>query len=255
MVRIILMIYLICLIQCDSYKELGKHSSVKVSSGNIKIYFDLSPFEAGELLQFEITMDLFFGSDKSKYGFYIKQVEANNYYDSDSWASTLSNKVINKNVSCDDDGDCTFSWDEIKEEGKNYIYINLPEPFNGFFTTWDKKIKIKHLGGLSDGAIAGIVLGCLAFVGIIAAIIGCLCCKTNPRCYTCCYRCCPSCHCCLCCCRSTQYAINGTVHVQVPPAVIPAPVPAVIPDTYYPQPVYPQPAYAPAAPYSSGAYI
>ena len=174
MVRIILMIYLICLIQCDSYKELGKHGSVKVSEDNNRIYFDLSPFEAGELLQFEITMDLFFGSDKSKYGFYIKQVEANNYYDSDSWDSTLSNKVINKNASCDDDGDCTFSWDEIKEEGKNYIYIHLPEPFNGFFTTWDEKIKIKHLGGLSDGAIAGIVLGCLAFVGIIAAIIGCL---------------------------------------------------------------------------------
>ena len=255
MVRIILMIYLICLIQCDSYKELGKHSSVKVSSGNIKIYFDLSPFEAGELLQFEITMDLFFGSDKSKYGFYIKQVEASTYYDSDSWTSTLSKIVINKNVSCDDDGDCTFSWDEIKEEGKNYIYISLPQPYIRYFTLRGKKIKIKHLGGLSDGAIAGIVLWCLAFVGIIAAIIGCLCCKTNPRCYTCCYRCCPSCHCCLCCCRSTQYAINGTVHVQVSPAVIQAPVPAVIPDPYYPQPVYPQPAYAPAAPYSSGAYI
>ena len=253
MVRIILMIYLICLIQCDSYKELGKHSSVKVSSGNIKIYFDLSPFEAGELLQFEITMDLFFGSDKSKYGFYIKQVEANNYYDSDSWASTLSNKVINRNVSCDDDGDCTFSWDEIKEEGKNYIYINLPEPFNGFFTTWDKKIKIKHLGGLSDGAIAGIVLGCLAFVGIIAAIIGCLCCKLNPRCYICCSNCCPCCKCCLCCCKKTQYKLNGTVHIPAQPVVIQAPVPAVIPDPYYPPPVYPQPDYAPSAPYTSAA--
>ena len=212
----------------------------------------MSPFDVGDLIQFEITMDLSLSGDKSEYKFYIKQVEASTYYDSDSWTSTLSKKVINKNVSCDNGGDCTFSWDEIKEEGKNYIYISLPQPYSRYFTLWGEKIKIKHLGGLSDGAIAGIVLGCLAFVGIIAAIIGCLCCKTNSRCYTCCYRCCP---CCLCCCRSTQYAINGTVHVQVPPAVIPAPVPAVMPDPYYPKSVYPQPVYTPAAPYSSGDYI
>ena len=253
MFHIILIFNLIYLIQCDSYKELKKHSSVKVDP-DTKVYFDLSPFDVGELIQFELIMDFFHILDKSKYVFYIEQVPANSYHDSTYWDKSKLREVINRNVSCDDDGECTFSWDEIKEEGKNFIYI-IPRNPDFSFTFFGNKIKIKHLGGLSDGAIAGIVLGCLAFVGIIAAIIGCLCCKTNPRCYTCCYRCCPCCHCCLCCCRSTQYAINGTVHVQVPPAVIPAPVPAVIPDPYYPQPVYPQPAYAPAAPYSSGAYI
>jgi hypothetical protein len=253
MFRTILFSFLICLIKCVSYKELEKHGSVKVSQADNRIYFDLSPFEVGELIQFEISMDLSLG-DTSQYKFHIKQVEASTYYDQTSWDATLLNEVTNKNVSCEDFDDCIFSWDEIKQEGKKYIYINLPPPYSSFFTTFDEKIKIKHLGGLSDGAIAGIVLGCLAFVGIIAAIIGCCCCRHNPRCYTCCYRCCPSCHCCLCCCRSSQYGIGigSTLHVQVPPAVIPAPVPvpAVIPDPYYPQP-----AYAPAVPYSSGGFI
>ena len=91
-------------------------------------------------------MDLSLSGDKSEYKFYIKQVEASTYYDSDSWTSTLSKKVINKNVSCDNGGDCTFSWDEIKEEGKNYIYISLPQPYSRYFTLWGEKIKIKHLG-------------------------------------------------------------------------------------------------------------
>ena len=254
MIHTILFLILICLIQCFSYKELEKHSSVKVSEDNNRIYFDLSPFDVGDLIQFEITMDLSLGGDRSKYKFHIKQVEASTYYDSDSWTSTLQEEVSNKNASCDDDyEDCTFSWDEIKGEGKKYIYISLPQPYSSYFSFWGKKIKIKHLGGLSDGAIAGIVLGCLAFVGIIAAIIGCLCCKLNPRCYICCSNCCPCCKCCLCCCKKTQYKLNGTVHIPAQPVVIQAPVPAVIPDPYYPPPVYPQPNYAPNSPYTSAA--
>ena len=156
----------------------------------------MSPFEVGELIQFEITMDLSHGWDTSQCKFYIQHVGASTHYDGTAWANLPL--MTNKNVSCDSDDDCTFSWDEIKQEGKNYIYISVPEPYSGFYSFWDEKIKIKHLGGLSDAAIAGIVLGCCAFVGIIAAIIGCCCCKYNPRCYTCCQRCCPCCHCCLC---------------------------------------------------------
>ena len=258
MFHTILFLILICLIQCVSYTELEKHGSVKVSQPDNRIYFDLSPFEVGELIRFEISIDISEGGDSSKYEFNIRQVEASTYYDSDSWASTLSQRVINKNVSCEDFDDCIFFWDEIKEEGKKYIYIHLPPPtgsHNGYFLFWEKKIKIKHLGGLSDAAIAGIVLGCLAFVGIVAAIIGCCCCKLNPRCYTCCYNCCPCCKCCLCCCKRTQYKLDGTVHVQAQPVVnvIQAPVPTVIPDPYYPPPVNPQPGYTPDIPYSSSA--
>ena len=43
---------LICLLQCVSYTELEKHGSVEVSQPDNRIYFDLSPFEVGELIQF-----------------------------------------------------------------------------------------------------------------------------------------------------------------------------------------------------------
>ena len=59
----------------------------------------------------------------------------------------------------------TFSWKEIKEEGKKYIYMICPEPFSGFYSFWGYKIKIKNLGGkLSAGTIVGIIIGCLVFI-------------------------------------------------------------------------------------------
>jgi hypothetical protein len=247
MFRIILYLSLFISIQCYNYKELKKHSSVKVPPGT-RVYFDISEFNDGELIEFEMTMDLFFGGDRTKYQFRIGQVSATKY--SGDWESLPL--VTNKNVVCDFDDECVFSWSEIKEAGKNSIYI-IPLPPYGY-TTWDKEIEIEHLGGLSGGAIAGIVLGCIAFVGIIAAIIGCCCCKLNPRCYTCCYTCCPCCHCCLCCCRSSQYGISTAV--QISPGIMPGPVPVSVPVSapFYPQPV--PPVYPPpGVPYSSAAYI
>ena len=52
MFHTILFLILICLIQCVSYTELEKHGSVEVSQPDNRIYFDLSPFEVGELIQF-----------------------------------------------------------------------------------------------------------------------------------------------------------------------------------------------------------
>ena len=255
MFQIILYLSLIILIQSASYKELKKHGSVEVPP-ETKVYFDIRKFDVGKLLEFEITMDLShgFSSDRTQYEFYIEQVPATSYYDSHYWNTNNLRKVVNKNVSCDSDDECTFSWEEIKEEGKNYIYIIPLAPFSNFYTFWDKEIEIEHLGGLSAGAIAGIVIGCLAFVGIIAAIIGCCCCRNNPRCYTCCYNCCPCCHCCLCCCRSSQYGLSSTVPIT--PAVIPGPTPVSVVTPVYPPPVYPPPVYPSSIPYSSsGAYI
>ena len=252
MFQIIIYLSLIILIQ-SSYRELKKHSSVTVPP-DTKVYFDLRKFDVGELLKFEITMDLFFSKDKSKYEFYIEQVPASNYYDSNYWNTNNLRKVVNKNVSCDSDDECTFSWEEIKQAGMNYIYIIPPAPYSNFYTFWDNEIEIEHLGGLSAGAIAGIVIGCLAFVGIIAAIIGCCCCRNNPRCYTCCYNCCPCCHCCLCCCSRTQNGKGGIVTPDIVQG--PAPVPVEVATPIYPPPVYPQTVYTPkAVPYSSGVYI
>ena len=118
------------------YTQLKKHSSVKVKPGT-KVYLDLSSFEIGELISFEIEMDLFFGGNTKAYEFFIDQVPASSYYDPNYW-NTLR-KVRNGNASCDDSRDCIFEWEEIKKEGNTYIYIILPAPAS----FWDEKIKIK----------------------------------------------------------------------------------------------------------------
>lgn len=240
----------------DTYKQLSKHGSVKVNP-NTKVYFDIGSFETGDLISFEIKMDLFFGTSSSResYTFFIEQVPANTYYDSKYWNNLR--QVINKNVSCSSSSDCTFSWEEIKEEGKNFIYIIPPTPFDDF-TFWDEKIKIIHLGGLSAGAIVGIVFGCIAIVGIMIAMFACCCCRYNPTCNTCCLDCCPCCACCACCCncyRGPRYGIGGTTVVSVPPPVIQAQVPPpVYAAEVYPQPGYVQPVYQ-VNPYSSSAIM
>ena len=207
--------------------QIKKHSSVKVPP-ETKVYFDIRKFDVGELLEFEITMDLFFSTDQSKYEFYIEQVPANNYYDSYYWDKDNLRYVTNKNVSCEIGGECTFSWEEIKQAGKNYIYIIPTEPYPNFYTSYYKEIEIEHLGGgLSDGAIAGIAIGCIIFVVIIVIIfISC-----------CCFSCCPS----------------GTIR----PGIISGPtaVSVTVATPIYPLPVYPQAVYQTAVPYSSGVYI
>lgn len=231
----------------SNYKELPKHSSVKVSP-DTRVYFDLSPFKTGELISFEIILDLIFVKDE--YKFQIDQISSDSPYDISSWENLHT--VVNKNVSCDDFGDeCTFTWDEVKQEGKNYIYIIPSKPSYSF---WDGKIKIKHLGGLSAGAIVGIVFGCIAIFTIIIVIISCCCCRLNPSCYGCCYRCCPSCagcaSCCSCCyCCRTPF-IGPPAVVPVSNAVYPPQYPNVMPypsaevivsPQVYPQPVIQQP--------------
>ena len=234
----------------SNYKELPKHSSVKVSPGT-RVYFDLSPFKTGELISFEIILDLIF--DKDEYKFQIGQISSNSPYDVSSWENLHT--VINKNVSCDDFGDeCTFTWDEVKQDGKNYIYIIPSKPS---YSLWDGKIKIKHLGGLSAGAIVGIVFGCLAIFAIIITVISCCCCRLNPSCYGCCYRCCPSCACAGCaCCHCCGRPLNARTNIQIQPPVVVPVTNAVYPPQYpmpypsaevvvspqvYPQPIIQQP--------------
>lgn len=241
MFQIVLYLSLIILIHCDGYKELKKHSSVKVSP-NTRVYFDLSKFDVGESIEFEITMDLSNGGNRNNYVFEIDQVSAISYI-SDNWASLP--RETSSDVSCKSGGECTFSWEETKEVGKDYIYIIPLAPDTGY----SKKIEIEHLGGgLSAGAIAGIVIGCIVFVAIIVIMISCCCCRCNPGCQTSCYSCCPCCHCCSCCCPRVQYGIGGAVR----PGFISGPtaVPVAVAT-----PIYPPPVYQPAIPYSSGAYI
>ena len=107
---ILLILSLFSLSLCE-YKELKKHSSLKVSPGT-KVYLDLSSFKTGELISFEIEMDLLFAGKSTVYEFYIDQVPASSYYDSNYWNSLR--KVQNGNSSCDDYEECFI--DEVNME-------------------------------------------------------------------------------------------------------------------------------------------
>ena len=215
---LILLILSLISFSCE-YEKLSKYSSVSVAP-NTNVYLDLSSFKKGDLISLEIGMDLFFGGNRNYYEFYIDQVPASTYYDSSYWNSLR--KVKNSNVTCSTGKYCTFTWQEIKKEGSNYIYIIPPTPFSDFYTFWGKKIKISNTGGLSTGAILGIVFGVIGFIAIIAVII-------------------------ICCCRKRYYApeipLNNTAQQPIyqPPAqVYQSPAPIYPP----PGPVYQPPAQA-----------
>ena len=103
MLRQIIIFSLLTFSLCQ-YKELSKHGSVKVAP-NTKVYLDISTFPVGELISFDIDMDLFHGlpSSQESYEFFIEQVPATTYYDPHYWDLTVLRKVINKNVSCSGD--------------------------------------------------------------------------------------------------------------------------------------------------------
>ena len=157
--------------------------------------------------------------------------------------------VSNKNVTCDTVNVCTFTWEEKKQAGNNYIFIDPYEPFADFYSRWNERIKISHISdgnGLSVGAIVGIVFAAVFFIIIIVLlIIFCCCCNGDTT--GCCYRCCQSCA--ICCCprryrvASVPYPVTyGTgmqVAVQQPiygttPVIsaYPTPVPGVYPSGY-----------------------
>ena len=86
----------------------------------------------------------YFGSFSQKgiYRFKIDQVPTSNQFDEEYWKNLRS--VTNKNVSYSGHFQdfCTFSWDETKKKGNNFIFIYLPTPFQDFNSFWKRKIKI-----------------------------------------------------------------------------------------------------------------
>ena len=165
----ILLFFLIAIVLCD-YKKLSKYSSVSVEP-DTKVYLDISSFKTGELISLEFKMDLFFGDydDRKSYKFQIDQVPASTYYDYQYWNNLRT--VVNKNVTESRSRVYIFKWEEIKKSGNTYIYINVPAPFDDFYSFWGNKIKITNTGGLSDGEIAGIVIGVIVPIIILVAII------------------------------------------------------------------------------------
>ena len=167
MKKITLLCVLITLALCD-YKKLSKYSSVSVKP-DTKVYLDLKSFNTGDIISLEIKLDLFFANDRSYYIFNIDQVPATTYFDKYYWAHLRT--VINRNVTCSSTDICKFSWEEIKREGNNYIYMKVPAPFWEYYFILGNEITISNTGGLSSGAIAGIVIGVLVPILLIVGLV------------------------------------------------------------------------------------
>ena len=155
-----------------SFKELKKFGSAEIIP-DTKVYLDITSFNTGDVISFEFKMDLFFAhyEEQERYIFQIGQVFASSYADYSCWEN-LPN-VTNRNVSKDGDfsDDYIFSWDEIKQEGKNYIFIICPEPFDDFYTFWGNKIKIKNIGGNGSSANVAVIVVIIIVVIIVIVII------------------------------------------------------------------------------------
>ena len=175
----LVLLFLFSSVFCSSYVELSKFGSVEVP-GYTNVYLDITSFNIGDVISFEFKMDLFFATfvEKQSYIFYIGQVSCSSYENYSCWENLP--KVKNGNVTKNGDEfshDYIFSWNEIKQEGKNYIFMKCPEPYNEFSKVWGYKIKIKNTGGSSANVsviIISIVGAIIVIVVIIIIVIYCI---------------------------------------------------------------------------------
>jgi len=171
-----LSLVILLFLSVSAYEKISKYGSASVKP-NTQVYLDISSFKVGENITIEFIMDLFFGGSRREYGFYIRQSLTDRYDDSYFWSNLYNN--VSSNVSCSTNDICTFRWTEKKQVGAHYLYIEPPAPFPSFYTKWGKKIKVSHTGGLSAGAIAGIVIGCVAGAVVFIIIIYYCCCHNQ----------------------------------------------------------------------------
>ena len=113
---------------CQGYEyyknqELKKYGSVKVP-GDSRVYLNITSFKTGEYISFKFEMDLFFGEgeEKSSYTFKIGQVSTS-YYNDDKYWNCLPIVTSRYFTQSGRLYDTTFTWDEVKIEGKNYIFM------------------------------------------------------------------------------------------------------------------------------------
>ena len=171
-----LSLVILLFLSVSAYEKISKYGSASVIP-NTQVYLDISSFKVGENITIEFIMDLFLGGSRTEYDFYIRQSLTDSYEDSYYWSHLYHN--TSRNVSCSSSASCTFRWTEKKEVGAHYLYIKPPAPYSSFYDTWRKTIKVSHTGGLSAGAIAGIVIGCVAGAVVFIIIIYYCCCHNQ----------------------------------------------------------------------------
>ena len=188
----IFLLFLLVSSSYELYQELHKYGSEEVIP-NTKVYINITSYSIGELISLQFGLNFIYEgyNQKEKYSFKIGQVPASTFYDPISWDKLPL--VHNKNVTCDSDNFCNYVWEEIKKTGNNYIYILPLEPYDGYYSTRGRKIKISMIeegkereketkkettskgseggNGLGIGAIVGIILGCIGIISLIISII------------------------------------------------------------------------------------
>ena len=136
---------MLTIILCKNFRELKKYSSASVIPGT-RVYLNISSFNTGELICLTFNMNLFFVDDDSQresYTFQIDQVSATNYDVPELWNNLRT--VTNQNVTKKDMKNYIFSWNEVKQEGKNYIFIIPITPFENYYNFWKNEIDIKNI--------------------------------------------------------------------------------------------------------------
>ena len=166
---LIFFLSLITFCQGYEYKKLKKYSSVEVP-GESRVFLNITSFKTGEVISFEFEMELFFGmgEERSSYTFKIGQVSTLDYNDGECWNSLPT--VTNRNFT--QSGmlyDTTFTWDEVKVEGKNYIFMYLPSPYSGF-NFFKKKMKVRNTGGNAVVIALAIVIPVVVIIIIIIVV-------------------------------------------------------------------------------------
>lgn len=164
---IIFFFFLFSLVSCD-FAELPLYGSVSVKP-DTSVYLDITSFKTNEAINLEISMNLANHGSKN-YSFFINQVEASSYADIDCWTN-LTN-VTDGNSTYDSWEEYTYTWKEIKKENKNFLFIILPEPYDGY-SQLSNEITIKNTGGISLVTIIGIIIGALIIIIAIAITLYC----------------------------------------------------------------------------------
>lgn len=175
MLKIIFLLFLY--VSAAEYKKLSKYSSVKVQP-DTRVYLDISSYKTGDTLKFEFSLDLFLSSNRDSYSFQMDQTSSTSYYDDNMW-NTLTERTSN-DLSCDSSKYCTAKYQTTKKAGANLIFI-IPQIPNDFPKYWNNEIKVAQTGGLTAGAIAGVVIGCIAGAVILIIIMYYCCCRDQPK--------------------------------------------------------------------------
>ena len=144
MLPFIFLLFLFVSSSYEFYQELHKYGSEEVIP-NFKVYINITSYFIRELISLEFGLNFLYETYnlKEKYSFKIGQVPAPTFYDPTSWDNLPL--VNNKNVTCNSDSFCNFFWEEIKKTGNNYIYILPLEPYDDYYSTNGRKIKISMI--------------------------------------------------------------------------------------------------------------